>query len=82
MDRIGGGLQHGKDAGKTVRIWDEKFWIPALCMALCMLPLFRKGYVFPVMLFVLMMSAQPAHAEWTDAFPQPRPAGSKRFRQE
>jgi len=68
MDRIGGGLQLSKDAGKTVRIWDEKFWIPALAMALCLLPLFRKGYVFPLVLFVLIMSAQPAHAEWTDLF--------------
>ncbi|HTK83653.1 MAG TPA: VWA domain-containing protein [Patescibacteria group bacterium] len=56
-----------KKGGRTVRIWDEKFYIPALVMALIMLPWFRRGYVFPVVL-LMMFWPSPARADFGDLF--------------
>ncbi len=53
--------------GRMVRIWDEKFYIPALIMALVMLPWFRRGYVFPIILILTLWPA-PARADLGDLF--------------
>lgn len=70
LSRLESGIGEKNDAGKIVRVWDEKFWIPALVMASFMLLLFRKGYIYSVLLFFIVtaMPFNPAHAEWIDVF--------------
>ncbi len=46
----------------TVRIWNERFYIPALLLALLLLPLFRRGAAFPVVVLALFL-LHPARAE-------------------
>ena len=58
----------GTDAGAvransaTVRIWNERFYIPLLLLALLLLPLFRRGAAFPAALLALLL-LHPARAE-------------------
>ena len=54
-----GAVRHGP---KTVRIWNARFYIPVLLLALLLLPLFRRGAVFPVVLSLLLLHPSHAHA--------------------
>jgi Ca-activated chloride channel family protein len=40
--------------GKVTRMWEERFYIPAFFLALLILPLFRRGYAFPIILFFVL----------------------------
>ena len=69
LDRINGPVAGQQDAHKNIRIWQERFYIPALALALLLLPLFRKRYVFPAVVFLMLLSAPSAEAaSWTDLF--------------
>jgi Ca-activated chloride channel family protein len=48
----------------SARVWDERFYLPALALALMLLPLFRKGASFPiiVLLAITVFSAVPSRA--------------------
>jgi Ca-activated chloride channel family protein len=54
LNRMGVANFRARMSGKGVRVWDERFYIPALILALLLLPLFRKGASFPV---ILLLSA-------------------------
>lgn len=41
-------------ASKSARVWDERFYLPALALALLLLPLFRRGASFPVVILLAM----------------------------
>jgi Ca-activated chloride channel family protein len=49
---------------KSARVWDERFYLPALALALLLLPLFRRGASFPavILLAALFFSASPSYA--------------------
>ena len=51
-------------APKSVRVWEDRFYIPALLLALLLLPLFRRGAVFPVVILLVtaVFPAGQAHA--------------------
>jgi Ca-activated chloride channel family protein len=76
--RINGALAGQQSAQKNIRIWQERFYIPALALALLLLPLFRKGYIFPVVFF-LMFSTTHAEASWTDWFLNNDQQGAKAY---
>ena len=82
LDRIGGngGASTG-NAGRTVRIWDERFYLPLLAIALFMLPWFRKGFVVPAIALALLMPVHPAQAGWLDWFRNPDQQGAAAYRQ-
>jgi Ca-activated chloride channel family protein len=46
LDRMESGSGKAQTTPKTVRVWEERFYIPALALALLLLPLFRKGASF------------------------------------
>jgi len=82
LSRINGINESHQETHRNVRIWQERFYIPALALALLLLPLFRKRYIFPVVL--LMMSFSTAHAEaasWTDLFLNQNQQGQKAYNQ-
>ncbi len=59
-----------KEAQKTTQFWEEHFYIFLLPVALLILPWFRRGAVFPVLVAMIMMM-QPSSAqafEWKDLF--------------
>ena len=69
LNQINGPAAGQQDAHKNIRIWQERFYIPALALALLLLPLFRKRYVFPAVVFLMLLSASSAEAaSWTDLF--------------
>ena len=78
--RINGALAGQQNAQKNIRIWQERFYIPAFLLALLLLPLFRKGYVFPVVFF-LMLSTTHAEASWLDWFLNNDQQGEKAYDQ-
>jgi Ca-activated chloride channel family protein len=47
VEALNGKAQAGQD---TVRVWDERFYIPAFLLALLLLPWFRKGAAFLAMM--------------------------------
>jgi Ca-activated chloride channel homolog len=55
LNRMGVANFRARRAGKSVRAWDERFYIPALIMALLLLPFFRRGAAFPVILLLSAM---------------------------
>lgn len=55
LSRMGAANFRARVAGKGVRVPEERFYIPALFLALLLLPLFRKGATFPVVLLVSAM---------------------------
>lgn len=68
LSRIEAGPEVGTTKkGRTVRVWDEKFYIPVMVMALIMLPWFRRGYVFPVAMLLTFWTT-PARADVSDMF--------------
>ncbi len=81
LARIDAGPENLTGKNRTVRIWDERFYIPALLMALVILPWFRKGYVFPV-LMLLALSAGTARAAAMDDLSQSGAAGTGGLRPE
>jgi Ca-activated chloride channel homolog len=55
LDRIEGVDAKTQASPKSVRVWDERFYIPALILALLLLPLFRRGVSFPAIIAFAMM---------------------------
>jgi Ca-activated chloride channel family protein len=51
-------------SSKSARVWDERFYLPALALALLLLPLFRRGASFPavILLATLFFSVSPSYA--------------------
>jgi Ca-activated chloride channel family protein len=52
LSRMGVATFRARASGKNVRTWEERFYIPALLLAFLLLPLFRKGATFPVILLL------------------------------
>ena len=76
MDRIDSGVDAGGRAVGTVRVWQERFYLPALLMALLLLPWFRRGFILPALiLFLLATPLRPAQASWLDWFRNPAQQG-------
>ncbi len=48
--------------GKTIKRWDEKFYIFLFPIMIMVLLWFRKGFAFPIILLVLLTPANNAHA--------------------
>jgi Ca-activated chloride channel family protein len=59
LNHIGGTSDDALIGGKTVRTWDEGFYIPAIILALLLLPWFRKGVTFFALLMLLVI---PTHS--------------------
>jgi Ca-activated chloride channel family protein len=80
LNHIGGASDDALVGGKTIRTWDEGFYIPALVLALLLLPWFRKGVTF---LALLMLLATPTHkaqaADIKDWFHNPAQQGETDF---
>jgi Ca-activated chloride channel family protein len=49
---------------ESARVWDERFYLPALALALLLLSMFRRGASFPavILLAMLFFSAPPSYA--------------------
>ena len=45
-----------KSKYQTIRIWDDKFYIPLIIAMIMLLPFFRKGSFFPVIIICFMVS--------------------------
>ncbi len=59
----------GKEAQKTTRFWEEHFYIFLFPLIFFMLPWFRRGATFPLILMLLAMQPISAQAfEWKDLF--------------
>jgi len=54
LGRMGVASFRARATGQSVRTWNERFYVPALILALLLLPLFRKGATFPA---ILLLSA-------------------------
>ena len=52
VEALNGKAQAGQN---TVRVWDERFYIPALFLALLLLPWFKKGASFVAMLLLALV---------------------------
>ncbi|HEY5338378.1 MAG TPA: VWA domain-containing protein [Rhizomicrobium sp.] len=55
LNRMGAANVRARRSAKTVRVWDERYYIPALLLALLLLPLFRKGATFLVVPLLVVM---------------------------
>jgi len=55
LSRMGVASFRARVSGQSVRNWQERFYIPALILALLLLPLFRKGATFPAILLLSTM---------------------------
>jgi Ca-activated chloride channel homolog len=58
LDRIDATKVSAQITPKSVRVWENRFYIPVLALILLLLPLFRKGAAFAVMA-VLAMTVLP-----------------------
>ena len=47
---------------KSVRVWDERFYIPVFVLALLLLPWFRRGAIFPIVVLTAMILLPPDQA--------------------
>jgi Ca-activated chloride channel family protein len=54
LGRMGVASFRARASGQSVRNWNERFYVPALILALLLLPLFRRGATFPA---ILLLSA-------------------------
>ena len=63
LGRIAAARTKALTTPKTVRLWEERFYIPALILALLLLPLFRRGAVFPIVILFSMMLFSSGHAQ-------------------
>jgi Ca-activated chloride channel family protein len=80
LNHKGGTSDDALVGGKTIRTWDEGFYIPALIMALLILPWFRKGATFLVLLMLLVTPAHNAQAAGIrDWFHNPAQQGEADF---
>jgi Ca-activated chloride channel homolog len=55
LNRMGVANFRARVSGQSVRSWKERFYVPALILALLLLPLFRKGATFPAILLLSAM---------------------------
>jgi Ca-activated chloride channel family protein len=55
LSRMGVANFRARMSGQSVRNWKERFYVPALILALLLLPLFRKGAAFPAILLLSAM---------------------------
>ena len=55
LSRMGVANFRARVSGQSVRSWKERFYIPALILALLLLPLFRKGATFLTILLLSTM---------------------------
>jgi len=64
LSRVEAGAAAGQATSKVARLWDERFYIPALFLAVLLLPLFRRGAAFPAVILFAMILLPPdrAHA--------------------
>jgi Ca-activated chloride channel family protein len=80
LNHIGGTSDEALVGGKTIRTWDEGFYIPALILALLILPWFRKGATFLTVLMLLAIPTHNAHAaDIKDWFYNPAQQGEADF---
>jgi Ca-activated chloride channel homolog len=63
LGRIAAARTRALTTQKTVRLWEERFYIPVLVLALLLLPLFRRGAVFPIVVLFSMAMFSSGHAE-------------------
>jgi Ca-activated chloride channel family protein len=63
LSRIDAARTKALTTPKTVRLWQERFYIPALVLALLLLPLFRRGAVFPIVILFSTFLFLPGHAQ-------------------
>lgn len=63
LSRVEAGDDTGQATSKIVRLWNERFYIPVLALALLLLPLFRKGAVFPAVIFLAVIFFPSDHAQ-------------------
>jgi Ca-activated chloride channel family protein len=59
LGRVEASNSNAQASAKSVRVWEERFYIPALVLALLLLPFFKKGATFPVIL-LLAITVLPA----------------------
>jgi Ca-activated chloride channel family protein len=83
LNHFGGGMGDQKLSGRTVRVWDEGFYMPTLLLALLLLPLFRKHAPSVLLiLFAFALSTQPTQAaDAVDWFRNPDQQGQAAFAQ-
>jgi Ca-activated chloride channel family protein len=55
LSRMGVANFRARASGQSVRSWKERFYVPALILALLLLPLFRRGATFPAILLLSAM---------------------------
>ncbi|MCB1782680.1 MAG: VWA domain-containing protein [Alphaproteobacteria bacterium] len=53
---------------KTTRFWEERFYVFLAPLAVFLLPWFRRGTVFPLLLLVLLFPAPAQAFDWRDLF--------------
>jgi Ca-activated chloride channel family protein len=54
LDQIGSAGSKAQATPASVRVWEERFYIPALLLAALLLPFFRRGAFFPLIAFLAM----------------------------
>ncbi|MGH1375078.1 MAG: VWA domain-containing protein [Alphaproteobacteria bacterium] len=73
------------DAQETqkTKYWEERFYVFLIIPLFCVLPFFRRGAVFPVLIALgILMNAQPAAAfDWRDWFTSGDQRGQKAYEQ-
>jgi Ca-activated chloride channel family protein len=82
LRHIGGTSENEKIVGKTIRAWDEGFYIPLLILACLLLPYFRKGHDFPALIIFMLITLSSHHAragDLADWFRNPAQQGYEEF---
>ena len=79
LRQIGSAADTTKMAGKTIRAWDEGFYVPALIVALLLLPWFRRRAGFLLVLGALLLPSYRAQAAPADWFRNPAQQGQAAF---
>ncbi len=58
-----------EDTRKLLRFWEERFYVFLIPCLVLLLPLFRRGAAFPLLIFVMLSLASPVQAlDWRDLF--------------
>lgn len=63
LSRVEAGGDAGQATAKVARLWNERFYVPALFLALLLLPLFRRGAAFPAVLLLAAILLPSGHAQ-------------------
>ncbi len=63
LNHMGTANVRAQAAAKGVRVWEERFYIPVLALAFLLLPFFRKGATFPIILLMGAMAFSPGSAK-------------------